>query len=82
MIGPLEGFLDYDFTRPHAFRDIRVIRTLEAKLVGELAYPVKPIYDMAKRTLVPLDMIFPTALFEEGGGPWRTTTGWRTGRAR
>jgi hypothetical protein len=45
------------------------IRTIEAKLIGELAYPVKPLYDMAKRTLGPLDMILPTALFEERGDP-------------
>ena len=56
----------WQHVRPTTSRDIRVIRTLEAKLVGDLAFPVKPIYDMAKRTLGPLDMILPTAIFEKG----------------
>ncbi len=51
LVFPLSRFVDYDFTRPRKLTELRPRRTMEAKLNGPVAFPMKETYDIMKRTL-------------------------------
>ena len=64
LVFPMRYFDEYDYSRPRHLRELTPITTQEVKLIGEPTSPLKPRYDVFKRTL-PLCIIRGADHFDE-----------------
>ena len=58
LVFPLGSFDEYNYEEPRRFTELHPVRTMEAKLTELISFPMKPKYDLVKRTL-PLTIIRP-----------------------
>ena len=58
LVFPMGMFQDYDYEEPRRLTELHPVRTMEAKLVGNMSFPMKAKYDLLKRTL-PMTIIKP-----------------------
>ena len=51
QVFPLSYFVDCDYSRPRNLIELLPITTQEVKMIGEPTFPLKPRYEIFKRTL-------------------------------
>ena len=58
LVFPLGLFDEYNYEEPRRLTELHPARTMEAKVTELISFPMKPKYDLVKRTL-PLTVIRP-----------------------
>ena len=65
LVFPLGLFDEYNYEEPRRLTELHPVRTMEAKLTELISFPMKPKYDLVKRTL-PLTIIRPAEFYQHG----------------
>ena len=76
LVFPLGSFDEYNYGEPRRLTELHPVRTMEAKLTQLTSFPMKPKYDLVKRTLL-LTIIRPAEFYQHGDAvdvPGETTT--------